>query len=77
MNASQFDLCANKIVSNLQYLQKMQQAPPSSAMANRLLKLEKDIDQIFDDKHMNIFKISCYKCGIGGQVELIIDFTDD
>ena len=42
--------CANKIVSNLQYLQKDgEQAPPSSAMANRLLKLERDIDQIFDD----------------------------
>ena len=42
--------CANKIVSNLQYLQTDNlQAPPSSAMANRLLLSEKNIDQIFDE----------------------------
>ena len=42
--------CANKIVSNLQYLQKdSAKAPPSSAMANRLLLFEKNIDQIFDE----------------------------
>ena len=40
--------CANKIVSNLQYLQTDGgQAPPTSAMANRLLLFEKDIDLIF------------------------------
>ena len=42
--------CANKIVSNLQYLQTdSAKAPPSSAMANRLLSFEKNIDQIFDE----------------------------
>ena len=42
--------CANKIVSNLQYLQTDGgQAPPTSAIANRLLLFEKDIDQIFDE----------------------------
>ena len=42
--------CANKIVSNLQYLQTDGgQAPPTSAMANRLLLFEEDRDQIFDE----------------------------
>ena len=42
--------CANKIVSNLSYLQTgLELEHPSNAMAQNLLNFEKDIGDIFDE----------------------------
>ena len=64
--------CAHKIVSNLQYLQKDSlQALPSSAMANRLLSFEKDIDQIFDEGlHEYIQNFLLQNAELARQVEI-------
>ena len=64
--------CANKIVSNLSYLQTgIELELPSNSMAQNLLNFEKDIDDIFDEGlHEYIQKFLLQNAELARQVEI-------